>query len=229
MDDAQPVLTIDLAGAACEVRPPRELTFGRAAELVVDDSNPYLHRIVGRFVWHADAWWLENLGGSIELELVTDGGAVSRLPAREPDGPPVVTAVTAPTFRVRFAAGGLPYELLGSIGHVPVPPGAPVAPALATGTFGYGTITLTDDEKAMLVLLAAPCLADPTAGAEALPTNSAVAARLGWSLPKFNRKLDYLCTRLTDAGVRGLSGNSRRWRLVEHAINARMVKPTDLD
>jgi hypothetical protein len=61
-----------------------------------------------------------------------------------------------------------------------------------------------------------------------------VAVRLGWPLTKFNRKLDYLCLRLTKAGVRGLQGGrgaeatNRRWRLVEHAVAARLVNLDDL-
>ena len=77
-------------------------------------------------------------------------------------------------------------------------------------------------------------LRDPAAGPEALPTNRQVAHRLGWPITKFNRKLDYLCQRLTKDGVPGLQGGrgteatNRRWRLVEHAVNARLVTPGDL-
>jgi hypothetical protein len=130
----------------------------------------------------------------------------------------------------------LPYELLGTIAAVSLPTGEPVAPP-GVDTIGYGTIELTPDEHSLLVLLAEPFLRDPTLGPEHLPSNRVLALRLDWTISKFNRKLDYLCGRLTKAGVRGLQGQlgqggpaqNRRWRLVEHAINARLIKPTDVD
>ena len=41
-------------------------------------------------------------------------------------------------------------------------------------------------------------------------TNREVAARLGWSLTKFNRKLDNVCQKLKKAGVQGLHGDSEK-------------------
>ncbi len=66
-----------------------------------------------------------------------------------------------------------------------------------------------------------------------LPANRVVAETLGWSVTKLNRKLDYLCLRLDRAGVAGLVGDAgrlasdRRERLLNHAINARLVTPGD--
>ena len=58
--------------------------------------------------------------------------------------------------------------------------------------------------------------------------------RLGWTLTKFNRKLDNVCEKLDQIGIRGLHGDPRRLaggrraRLVEYALAARLVTPTDL-
>jgi hypothetical protein len=63
----------------------------------------------------------------------------------------------------------------------------------------------------------------------------AVARRLGWTITKYNRKLDYLCRRLAESGVEGAAGEhgllatSRRQVLVEHAVNRRLVVAADLD
>lgn len=229
-------LIIDLAGERHEVDPPDVLTFGRTADLVVDESNRYLHRLVGRFFWHAESWWLENLGRSIELELVASGGSVSRLPVRQPDRDPVVAPLAGPEFRVLFEAGGLPYELNGEIGSLTLPVVETEVPP-GVDTVGYGNIDVTDEEHLMLLCLAEPVLRDPTLGGADLPSSREVALKLGWSITKFNRKLDYLCARLTEAGVRGLyasreqgrTAHNRRWVLVQHAINNRLVKPVDLD
>ena len=36
------------------------------------------------------------------------------------------------------------------------------------------------------------------------PSSADAAARLGWTVTKFNRKLDNVCQKLADAGIRGL-------------------------
>jgi hypothetical protein len=110
-----------------------------------------------------------------------------------------------------------------------------VAPPPGADTTRFGKIPLTDEERLLLLRLAEPCLRDPTRGPEALRPNREIAHQLGWPVTKYNRKLDYLCVRLSKAGVRGLQGGrgteatNRRWRLVEHAINARLITPADLD
>jgi hypothetical protein len=233
-DDA---LTIDFAGEKLVVEPPAALTFGRAGDLVIDDANPYLHRLVGRFYWDRDLWWLENLGYHIEITVLSEGGAVSRLPPRTPNGQPAVASLASPEFRVLFEAAGARYELQGWVTPpvAPSPAGPPADLLPGADTTRYGKIPLTDEEHRLLLLLAEPCLRDPTNGPDSLPSNREIAHRLGWPVTKFNRKLDYLCVRLTKAGVRGLQGGrgteatNRRWRLVEHAINARLVTPAQLD
>jgi hypothetical protein len=86
----------------------------------------------------------------------------------------------------------------------------------------------------MLALFAEPRLRDPGRTDPALPTNLDVAHRLGWSLKKLDRKLDYLCSRLSDAGVRGLRGSrggeahDRRRLLVDHVVNVGLITANDL-
>jgi hypothetical protein len=228
------VLNVDFCDERRTVAPGDTLTFGRAADLAIDDANPYLHRVVGRFLCHHAVWWLENLGDHVELELATEGGALTRLPARPPGGPAPLATLTAPRFRVTFEAGGLRYRLDGWLSAAPVAPVPPPGPS-GVRTSAFGNVQLTGEERALVLALAEPCLRDPGAGPEALPTNRQVAHRLGWPITKFNRKLDYLCQRLAKDGVPGLQGGrgaeatNRRWRLVEHAVNARLVTPGDLD
>lgn len=67
-----------------------------------------------------------------------------------------------------------------------------------------------------------------------IPSSQNAADRLGWSITRFNRKLDHVCERLTKYGVRGLHGGpdrlavNRRARLVEHAVATRLVTADDL-
>ena len=74
----------------------------------------------------------------------------------------------------------------------------------------------------------------PLAGFLAGSIGRAAADRLGWTLTKYNRKLDNLCAKFEARGVRGLHGasdrlaNNRRARLVEYAISAGLVTRADL-
>ena len=225
-------LTVDLAGDVRALTPGEALTFGRAADLVVDEANRYLHRVLGRFSWHGGWWWVDNLGSQVDLEVVGDDGTLARLAAR-PEGPGAASALTGHHL-VRFEAGGLRYELDVQVegGTSPLPEPAEEVPGETTSRFGW--VELTPDERLLVAALAEPLLRDPGAGPDDLVPNRAIAARLGWSITKFNRKLDYLCTRLTRSGVRGLQGErggeatNRRWRLVEHAVGSRLVTVDDL-
>ena len=221
-------LVVSFVGDEHRLAEGRQLTFGRAADLVLDDDNLYLHRVVGRFVWWDGYWWVENLGEALELQLLGEDGSLVRLP------PGAQAPLTQPRASVRFSAGGLPYEVEATLPSSPAHAPPPAAPPAGLATTRYGEVTLTGDEKALVLALARPYLLDPSAGPERLPANDEVAAALGWSRTKLNRKLDYLCERLTRAGVRGVQGgrgqlaNNRRWVLVQHALVTRLVSPEDI-
>ena len=95
-------------------------------------------------------------------------------------------------------------------------------------------MTLTPSQKQLIVALAEPLLRREGTSVSAIPSSKDAAARLGWELTRFNRKLDNVCDKLDRRGVRGLRGGpgqlavNRRARLVEHAVAARMVTPADL-
>ena len=56
-------------------RPTDDLTFGRDADLVIDE-NSYLHRRAGRFRFRSEAWWLENLGSRLRLTMASSDGSL---------------------------------------------------------------------------------------------------------------------------------------------------------
>ena len=67
-----------------------------------------------------------------------------------------------------------------------------------------------------------------------MPRNADAAARLGWTLTRFNRKLDNICYKLDRIGVKGMRGGPRshasyrRTALVDYALTARIVTVEDL-
>ena len=111
---------------------------------------------------------------------------------------------------------------------------APVQDVLSDGTrtVTAAELTFTPDQLRCVLALAEPRLRDPSV--VDLPTNRAAAARLGWKLTKFNRKLDNVCTKVGNAGVAGLHGDlgalatRRRERLVEFAVASQVVTAHDL-
>ena len=93
---------------------------------------------------------------------------------------------------------------------------------------------MTPDQLRLVIALAEPALRGDGRAATTLPTNTEVSRRLGWTVTRFNRKLDNVCQKLSAQGVRGLHGgpgqlaSNRRARLVEYAIAVRMVSRDDL-
>ena len=223
-------LVIEFVGEEYPVSPGETFSFGRSADLVVDD-NRHLHRHLGRFEHVDGLWWLHNLGSAITIEVV-DRNSPSRLTL----APGATMALVFEEAALRFRAGSTGYELCVD---VPLsPPALDGRPDPSPGA-GEGTRTVTaaelvftPDQLRCVLALAEPRLLDPSV--VELPTNRAAAARLGWKLTKFNRKLDNVCTKIANAGVAGLHGDlgslavKRRDRLVEYALASHLVGVDDL-
>jgi len=227
-----PNLYVDFIGEVTPVRPGDELTFGRQADLHIDD-NRHLHRVLGRFSSRGEWWWLTNEGRSITIQIadVDSRSSIQLAPGSE-------IALSFPNSILRFRAGITDYEI-----SVRVPDrdadGDDDDPLDADDeddgdTIALGDVMLTAEQRLLLLALGEGTLRDPHHRPE-LPTNRAVARRLGWSITKFNRKLDNLCDRFTRLGVGGLRGSvdqlatDRRRRLVEHAVQSGLITRDQLD
>lgn len=205
------------------------VTFGRQGDLVVDEANRFLHRIVGRFVRRDGLWWLQNhcRRGALRLESEVHGARIEVRPGGQ-------VPVPGGSFVVTFTAGQANYELecwadvASTDGSVAWGGGGTANDP--DGTLDFGRIPLTAEQHLLCVALAARRLA----GDDGLPTNHEVAAALGWSITKLNRKLDYVCARFDRAGVAGLRGapgdlaTDRRRVLVDHLLGQQLVTVEDL-
>ena len=231
-----PRLAVEFLGEQRLLSPGEELTFGRAADLVVDE-NRYLHRVLGRFSSAAGWWWLTNLGSSIPVTI-----SDAKSPSFTKLAPGATTVISFDSASVSFEAGGATYELL-----VDVLRDESVDAADAdeddddeqdTGwsaevTTTASSLPMSSEQRLLLVALAEAQLRDPSAVLD-LPTNRQIAAGLGWTITKYNRKLDGLCVKFAAHGVSGLRGSTdalardRRLRLVDHALHAGVVTPADL-
>ena len=107
-------------------------------------------------------------------------------------------------------------------------------PGDEVGEATVGRVSLTPDQKLLIVALCEPFLRRREAGTTQIPSSAAAAERLGWTLTRLNRKLDNVCQKLADAGTRGLHGgvgrvaSNRKARLVEHALSTKLVVEDDL-
>jgi len=221
-------LYVVFVGQEMTLEPGSDLTFGRDADLVID-NNEYLHRQLGLFSFHEGAWHLHNIGSAISIEVLDSDSAnhLSVTPG---------TAVRLPFGEglLQFKAGRAQYQLEIRTNRItpaarashPQGPGATMTP--------LSGLELTDEQRLLLVALAEMRLLDRGAPLTAIPTNQAIVARLGWSRTKYNRKLDRLCESFANSGVPGLVGSlsskasHRRVRLVEYVLNTRIITEEDL-
>jgi len=229
-----PDLVVEFVGDERVLSPGDELTFGRSADLVIDE-NRYLHRVLGRFAWANGMWWLSNVGSAIPLAMAdADSPSFVRV------APGATVPIPFGSATLGFEAGGRSYELrvevLSELAGFGLDPAAVESEADGAGaelTTTASSLPLTDEQRLLLVALAEPRLRD-VPGSEQLPTNRQIAHMFGWTITKFNRKLDGLCIKYAAAGVSGLRGSSdllakdRRVRLTDHAVHAGIITAADL-
>ena len=207
----------------------RPLTIGRSGDVELDD-NPYLHRSFLTVSHEGGLWWLTNVGSTLSATIADAEG---RLQAWLSPGARVPLALDR--FTVWFTAGPTTYEFdLVVDDPAFVSTAASPVPAPDAGRTTVGRVAMTPDQQLLLIALAEDLLRRPGAGQGEIPSSADAAARLGWTVTRFNRKLDNVCQKLADRGVRGLHGGpgnlatGRKARLVEHALSVRMVTAADL-
>jgi hypothetical protein len=222
-------LTVRFCGDQFPVVAGRQLTIGRCGDVVIDD-NPFLHRTFLVILEQGGLWWLSNVG--------------STLTATVADGTGLLQAWLAPGARIPlarnqtlvwFTAGPTTYDFEIIVDH-PVFVPATVDPFEQghLGEMTVGRVSFTPDQKLLLVALCEGSLSCSRPGTSQIPSSAAAAARIGWTLTRFNRKLDNVCQKLADTGIRGLHGgigrlaSNRKSRLVEHALSTRLVTSADL-
>lgn len=214
-------LSVDFCGEIRDVPDGQMLTIGREADLSVDD-NQFLHRRFLVIQQTAGVWMLANVGTHLTATVADDAGRLEAFLAPGAALPLVFEHMT-----VTFTAGPTFYSL-AILNKDPSFTAVPVQ-AVEDGDTTIGATSLTPDQRRLIVALAEPRLRGDGRAAVAMPSNAEAAARLGWTITRFNRKLDNVCQKLQRLGVRGLHGgpdrlaSNRRTRLVEYAVATRLV------
>ena len=219
-------LVIDYCGEQTLLVPEATYTIGRDADLVVDD-NPFLHRRIVEIRFEGGFWWVANVGSRLSITVSGGAGSLQSLV-----GPGSRVPIVLPELSVLFTAGETTYEVeVRSEQPVFV---VPPTSADAGGEVTLGSVTLTPSQFRLILALAEHMLRRVGSGPSDLPSNLRAAERLDWPITTFNRKLDNVCDKFSQAGVKGLRGGAgqlatqRRVRLVEYAVAARIVRPEHL-
>lgn len=142
------------------------VTFGRDADIELD-TNRFLHRRTGAFVFEGGTWWVHNLGSKLYLSMIADDGTRAELP------PGTRQTLAATGGIVRVIAGRSTYEISYSLADF----ADGVAPALPPVDDGTMTVqvdaSLAPREIDFLVSFARPSLIGST---DPMPTYAEVAA-----------------------------------------------------
>lgn len=217
---------VDFLGEIYPVTSEVPVVIGREGDVAIDD-NPYLHRRFLEISVRDSLVWISNIGSTLSATLSDGEGLLQAWLAPGAQLPMVFHRAA-----VWFTAGPTTYDL--DIVLTAAPFSAPSFEADNGGSTTIGRLGFTLDQQLLILVLAEDLLRRGNRGAGSVPSSADAALKLGWTITKFNRKLDNVCDKLTRHGVRGLHGDagklatSRRARLVEYALSARIVTPPDL-
>ena len=217
---------VDFLGEIHQLHLNVPVVIGRDADITIDD-NKYLHRRFLEIVNRESMIWIVNVGANLAATVADADGLVQAWVA-----PGARFPVVFPRAGVWFTAGPTTYEF------DVVVPGAPYASSATVrhdaGETTIGRAELTPEQRLLVIALAEDILRRGNRGAGEIAANSVAAERLGWTITKFNRRLDNVCEKLSKLGVGGLHGDqdrlavSRRARLIEYSLATRLVSALDL-
>lgn len=219
-------LSVEFCGESLTVVDGASFTIGREGDLAVDD-NQFLHRRFLVLHQQGDIWAISNVGGQLTATVSDEGGHMEAFLA-----PGAWLPLVFDTTHVSFTAGPTSYAF--SIVNSDPPFATTPVSVNDAGDTTIGATHLTPDQRRLIVALAEPRLRGDGRASVVLPSSADAAARLGWTITRFNRKLDNVCQKLQRLGVRGLHGDAdrlasnRRSRLVEYAVATRLVSRADL-
>jgi len=219
-------VTVEFAGEYFTARADVPFSVGREGDLELDD-NLFLHRRFLEIVHVDGLWWLANVGARLTATVTDSAGGVQAWLAPGARLPLVFQRTT-----VVFTAGPTTYEF---VVHATEPTFRATAHAEVDGDATIGDLPMTVSQKQLILALAEPLLLRDGTGMSEIPSSAKAAERLGWTVTRFNRKLDNVCDKLDRLGVPGMRGGqrsvatNRRVRLVEYAIASRLVARADLE
>ena len=211
-----PRLTVNFVGEV--YRPSHELTFGREADLVLDE-NSFLHRRAGRFRLRDRSWWLDNVGTRLRITVVGNDGSVVDLQ------PGASTPLLGRQGEISVTAGPVRYVLEYELQEVQAQ--FQDSGQLTEGpdgdiTMSYGPL-LTPRELDFVVVLARGRL---TGRLGPLPSHGEIADTWGVSHKTVDNTLQRLRSKLRNQRISGIQSTEN---LVEYLVSQGLVTLSDLE
>ena len=207
-DSRPPSLWIGSPETEIEANPAGTTTVGRMGDLVVGGDNAHMHRRLVTITAEGKVWRLANVGRFIQVHVTQ--------------------------FLLTFSAGQETYHL-DCYAEIPLSREASLHTLHGDETIGLGP--LSEDERLILAAIGEEVLRSPTHDYSLMRKNSEVMERLGWTRKKFDHRLDDVCAHFAAHGVGGASGpmgqrqgnaSNRRIKVLQHAIEARLITVADL-
>jgi hypothetical protein len=226
--------TVRVGERVYEVDEDVPFTFGRGETCAVsfDPDDTGISRLAGSVEREAGTWWLVNRSTVRPLAVVDELGLRSVLaPGRRMalEAPVTVVvdgsrgqhvlAVSVPDLAGRFGRDGHD----GAAGAVE----AVEASAGKSTAMGEGVL-INDADRQALVALFAGYLEDHPRHDPHPKSYAAAAARLGWPRTTLVKRVEYVRTRLTNAGVPNLMGWNALANLAEYVLTTGLITKDDL-
>jgi hypothetical protein len=217
-DDAG--LTVEARGSTSRLRPGETLTFGRAETCTVclDPDDAAISRLAGEVERVGEVWFVTNRSTSRPFSVVDALGLRRVLAPGQRD------AIEG-RVRVIVDGTGVKHELIFE-----GPPPRTDTAAAVTGlpTAAGQDVVINDADRLALVALFAGYLQEGRRYDPSPRSYEAAAKRLGWPRTTLVKRVEYIRTRLTNAGVPNLQGWNALSALAEYALTTKLITPDDL-
>jgi hypothetical protein len=221
-------ITIGLKDQRIQVTEGEELTFGRSQRttLCLDPADLGISRVAGALEAEAGVWWLVNKSSVRPLEVVDDVGIRTVLPpGRRLAVTAPITVIVEGAMRRHALTVDLPNEAIEGLARGPIPV---LQAEEGNPTRAASDVSITSADKVALVALFAGYL-EPFPRYDPHPKSYAdAAARLDWPRTTLVKRVEYLRTRLTNAGVPNLLGDNALQHLAEWALATGLISRADL-
>jgi hypothetical protein len=220
-------LTVGVGDRQFDLDEGDELTFGRSqqARLCLDPTDLGISRHAGSLKFESGVWWLVNRSTVRPLEVVDDVGIRTVLPPERRIalvGP--ITVIVEGATRRHALTIDMPESLSGPSGSSP-----PVPAGEDTPTRAASDVSITSADKLALVALFSGYLESFPRYDPHPKSYADAAARLDWPRTTLIKRVEYLRTRLTNAGVPNLLGENALPHLAEWALATGLICRADLD
>lgn len=221
MDDD--VLVVRVGDRVLEARPGAPVSFGRAPDSTVclDPEDRAISRRAGVVEHDGGQWWVRNTSGSRSI-AVADGFGLRTVV------PPGRRVVVETALRVIVDGTTGSHELTLEPAAAPTVVVGDDIPAGDDATAMGNEVVVNPLDRAAMVALFAGYLEQGARYDPNPKSYAAAAARLGWPRTTLVKRIEYLRTRLTAAGVPGLTGWNALEGLAEWALTNRIVTVDDL-